>query len=266
MASDATPTKTGKRKDEKVAQKSIEAFASNPKMATGSISASAWHQDSHASCGRTRWHTPRAINIFYFPHDVPLEMGPDEVLAGSHLYATLATICVLIRHSCRKCRLEQWFWRTRPSAGSPNYSDQMRYVMKLLLLCELKTRRSPHGTIKNLIDQTSRSIYRSRIDRGLAISLALVTRRESFANLTLRPASLENEVLIAGMKSASQQTRLSSLYKLASKGASAVKILVDDLISTSGKHRGVMGFRGSCQQKDQAGHLGRYFFGCSIYP
>ena len=135
MASDATPTKTGKRKDEKVAQKSIEAFASNPKMATGSISASAWHQDSHASCGRTRWHTPRAINIFYFPHDVPLEMGPTRFLAGSHLYATLHDL-----------RSDQAFMQEMPAgavvlahfdlvhAGSPNYSDQMRYVMKFVAL------------------------------------------------------------------------------------------------------------------------------------
>ena len=266
MASDATPTKTGERKDEKVAQKSIEAFASNPKMATGSISASAWHQDSHASCGRTRWHTPRAINIFYFPHDVPLEMGPTRFLAGSHLYATLHDL-----------RSDQAFMQEMPAgavvlahfdlvhAGSPNYSDQMRYVMKFVAL-RTKNPSKPTWNNKEPYWTKPRDLYTDHELTEAWLSLWRWLRGENRAcepDVTTSP--LENEVLIAGMKSASQQTRLSSLYKLASKGASAVKILVDDLISTSGKHRDD-GLSRKLSTKDQAGHLGRYFLDAQFTP
>ena len=46
----------------------ISAFESQPTMA-GSISFSGWHQDSHAGCGRTRWHrfVPRTFFTFLMP-------------------------------------------------------------------------------------------------------------------------------------------------------------------------------------------------------
>ena len=123
--------------------------------------------------------------------------------------------------------------------------------MKFVAL-RTKTRRSPHGTIKTLLDQTSRSIYRSRIDRGLAISLKLVTRRESGFEPDVTTSPLENEVLIAGMKVLVNKLGCRHCT-IASKGASAVKILVDDLIST--REASSDGLSRKLSTKDQAGHL-----------
>ena len=33
-----------------------------------------------------RWHRPRKLNVFYYPHDVWLERGPTEVVAGSQYW------------------------------------------------------------------------------------------------------------------------------------------------------------------------------------
>ena len=71
----------------------FDPFLNNARMGPGSISGSGWHQDGHSKAGRSRWHTFRAANLFYFPQDTPLAKGPTRLLAGSHLYAniTLAT-------------------------------------------------------------------------------------------------------------------------------------------------------------------------------
>ena len=41
------------------------------------------HQDSHTPLGRPRHHYIRYIQVFYFPHDVPIEFGPTHVIPGS---------------------------------------------------------------------------------------------------------------------------------------------------------------------------------------
>ena len=192
-------------------------------------------------------------------------MGPTRFLAGSHLYATLHDV-----------RSDQAFMQEMPAgavvlahfdlvhAGSPNYSDQMRYVMKFVAL-RTKNPSKPTWNNKEPYWTKPRNLYTDHELTEAWLSLWRWLRGENRAcepDVTTSP--LENEVLIAGMKSASQQTRLSSLYKLASKGASAVKILVDDLISTSGKHRddGLS----EVVKKDQAGHLGRYFLDAQFTP
>ncbi len=67
----------------------FDPFENQPPMGKGSISGSGWHQDGHSRAGRSRWHTFRAANLFYLPHDTPVVMGPTRLLAGSHLYANL---------------------------------------------------------------------------------------------------------------------------------------------------------------------------------
>ena len=34
-----------------------------------------------------RWHRPRKLNVFYYPHDGWLERGPTEIVAGSQYWA-----------------------------------------------------------------------------------------------------------------------------------------------------------------------------------
>ena len=133
LAANAATTSSGASLEQEAGDvRQISAFESQPTMAEGSISFSGWHQDSHAGCGRTRWHTLRAANVFYFPHATPLHMGPTRFLAGSHLYATL--------HDLREEQAvmqeipeHRWLLRTLICpAGSPNNSDlgdMMKFVV-----------------------------------------------------------------------------------------------------------------------------------------
>ena len=244
----------------------MTAFATQPKMARGSISASAWHQDSHASCGRTRWHRPRAANVFYFPHATSMAMGPTRFLAGSHLYATLHDL-----------RAEQAVMQEIPAgsvviahfdlvhAGSPNNSEQMRYMMKFVALrCENPTRPTWRSvepqwrTPKNL--QTHHELPEAWS------SIWCWLRGEAPDPPPNNPLlDTHMEALVVGMKSSDQQQRLSSLYGLVALGAAAVDTLLADLLSRADQGRHDKSAY-KLPADTQEGHLGRFFLDGQFTP
>ena len=80
----------------------FDPFENGPRMGKGSVSGSGWHQDGHSRAGRTRWHRPRAVNVFYFAQQVPLSMG----LRGSWRAAIYTPTCTAWRRarcSCAPC-------------------------------------------------------------------------------------------------------------------------------------------------------------------
>ena len=244
----------------------MTAFATQPKMARGSISASAWHQDSHASCGRTRWHRPRAANVFYFPHATSMAMGPTRFLAGSHLYATLHDL-----------RAEQAVMQEIPAgsvviahfdlvhAGSPNNSEQMRYMMKFVALrCENPTRPTWHSVEPQWRTPKNLQTHHELPDAWSSIWCWL---RGEAPDPTLNNPLLDTHMaaLVAGMKSADQQQRLSSLYGLVALGAAAVDTLLADLLSRADQGRHDKSAY-KLPADTQEGHLGRFFLDGQFTP
>ena len=244
----------------------MTAFATQPKMARGSISASAWHQDSHASCGRTRWHRPRAANVFYFPHATSMAMGPTRFLAGSHLYATLHDL-----------RAEQAVMQEIPAgsvviahfdlvhAGSPNNSEQMRYMMKFVALrCENPTRPTWHSVEPQWRTPNNLQTHHELPDAWSSIWCWL---RGEAPDPTPNNSLLDTHMaaLVAGMKSADQQQRLSSLYGLVALGAAAVDTLLADLLSRADQGRHDKSAY-KLPADTQEGHLGRFFLDGQFTP
>ena len=244
----------------------MTAFATQPKMARGSISASAWHQDSHASCGRTRWHRPRAANVFYFPHATSMAMGPTRFLAGSHLYATLHDL-----------RPEQAVMQEIPAgsvviahfdlvhAGSPNNSEQMRYMMKFVALrCENPTRPTWHSVEPQWRTPKNLQTHHELPDAWSSIWCWL---RGEAPDPTPNNPLLDThmEALVAGMKSSDQQQRLSSLYGLVALGAVAVDTLLADLLSRADQGRHDKSAY-KLPADTQEGHLGRFFLDGQFTP
>ena len=245
----------------------ITAFESQPKMARGSISFSGWHQDSHAGCGRTRWHTLRAANVFYFPHTTPLHMGPTRFLAGSHLYATLHDL-----------RAEQAVMQVIPAgsvviahfdlvhAGSPNNSDQGRYMMKFVAL-RTENPKAATWDNKDAQWQTPSNLHTHHDLPVVWHSLWNWLRGQDRGGTYSAEQSSGDDVatLIAQMKSPNQQERLSSVYTIAAIGAAAVEDLVDDLLATAGqnKHRNSSGKTGA---GGAVHHLDRFFLDGQFTP
>ncbi|MYE14656.1 MAG: phytanoyl-CoA dioxygenase family protein, partial [Gammaproteobacteria bacterium] len=113
----------------------FDPFQNGAVMGEGSISGSGWHQDGHSKAGRSRWHTFRAANLFYFPQDTPLAMGPTRLLAGSHLYANIHHIVpeqVVLREIPAGTAILADF--DVGHAGTPNRTDTSRYMLKFVVL------------------------------------------------------------------------------------------------------------------------------------
>ena len=215
----------------------FDPFDNGPRMGAGSISGSGWHQDGHSRAGRARWHTFRAANLFYFPHDVPRAMGPTRLLAGSHLYANLHGIVP-----------EQVVMQDMPAgslvladfdlghAGAPNFTSRSRYMVKFVAVRE----RNPQTPSWNHQDAAWRTPRHLATPHDLPRAWASLwnwlrgaPRNEGIA----APAAGELPRLMVALRTANQGQRLAALYDLIALGAPAVGVLAEALLATAGQDR-----------------------------
>jgi hypothetical protein len=218
-------------------KKVFDPFEQQPKMGKGSVSGSGWHQDGHSHSGRSRWHASRAVNVFYFPHDTPLNMGPTRFLAGTHLHATLRGMCA-----------EQVVFQIIPAgsvviahfdighAGTPNNTNTARYMVKFVAV------RTQNPTAASWDHQDSE--WRTPDDLKTPHVVPVVWKslwnwmRGVDRSEGLAPPSREDlTALIEGLGTEDQGQRLSNLYTLIAAGAPVVEGLVGTLLATSGLGR-----------------------------
>ena len=237
----------------------FDPFLNNARMGPGSISGSGWHQDGHSKAGRSRWHTFRAANLFYFPQHTPLAKGPTRLLAGSHLYAniTLATPDqVVLRDIPKGTAIIADF--DVGHAGTPNRTDATRYMLKFVVLrMQSPTRatwdhrdpvwRTPDGLFTpHDLPQAWTSLWNwlrgARRNEGISAPAHGIPR------------------LLDEMRARNPQQRLAAMYDLAALGETAVPALIDGLRATVGLGRHVaptpddMGYYGKSED-----HLERKF-------
>ena len=228
--------------------KKPDPFENAPRMGKGSISGSGWHQDGHSRAGRSRWHTFRAANLFYFPHDTPVVMGPTRLLAGSHLYANLHGV-----------QPQQAFMRDIPAgsviladfdlghAGTPNHTADSRYMLKFVALRQ----RKPAGPSWDHRDAG----WRTPSDLLSPHELPQVWNalwnwlRGAPRTEASKPVADDPATLLTRLKSRCQGQRLAALYDLAALGGDAVPALIDALLAAAGQGRHV-----SPPQSDPAFH------------
>jgi hypothetical protein len=92
-----------------------------------------WHQDSHSPLSRPRHHACRYAMILYYPQDTPKELGPTQLIPGTHRNRSLseadyergfqaagpAGTCVLVHFDIAH-------------GGSLNLTDTTRYMVKFV--------------------------------------------------------------------------------------------------------------------------------------
>lgn len=243
----------------------IDPFENQPAMGRGSISGSGWHQDGHSRAGRSRWHTLRAANLFYFPQETPLEMGPTRLLAGSHLYANLAGV---VR--------EQVFMRHMPAgsvviadfdlghAGAPNRTAMTRYMLKFVGL----RLRNPTAAAWDHRDPAWRTPSGLHTPHDLPqawTSLWNWLRGGPRTSGVQARVGIEPATLVEGLDSPDQGERLAALYDLVAMGDSAVPPLVEALVASAGCDRHVSppqtdpAFQGAPRDHRQRGFSHRQF-------
>jgi HEAT repeat protein len=103
------------------------------KIGRGSGSFVGWHQDSHSPLSRPRHHLLRYAMILYYPQDTPIEMGPTQLIPGTHRHSHIseadkqhgfqaagrAGTCVLVHFDI-------------VHGGSMNFADRSRYMVKFV--------------------------------------------------------------------------------------------------------------------------------------
>ena len=215
----------------------FDPFENQPVMGEGSISGSGWHQDGHSKAGRSRWHTFKAINMFYFPHDVPLEMGPTRLLAGTHLYATLRNALpsqVFLEPIKAGTLIVADF--DLGHAGTPNRTDTTRYMLKFVAL-RMSNPSQPtwdHGDSNWRIPNDL--LTATQIPRTWEFLWHWLRGDERSRHRDALPRA-EIPRLRSEMASDNNESRLSAMYELIRIGTPAVEPLVEQLLATAGQNR-----------------------------
>ena len=215
----------------------FDPFVSGPEMGEGSISGSGWHQDGHSKAGRSRWHTMKAINVFYFPQDVPLEMGPTRLLSGTHLFATL-----------RNIEPSQVFFQPIKAgtvviadfdvghAGTPNHTDITRYMLKFVAL-RTSNPESPSWDFKDAQWQTPEHLLTPiHIPRVWEMLWNWMQGRKH-ADGCEPTSTFSIESLLQNLDLPSNSSRLTALYELVRLGESAIEPLIEKLLVSAGRDR-----------------------------
>lgn len=238
----------------------FDPFQNNARMGSGSISGSGWHQDGHSKAGRSRWHTFRAANLFYFPEDTPLAKGPTRLLAGSHLYANINLATpdqVVLRDIPKGTAIIADF--DVGHAGTPNRTDTTRYMLKFVVL----RMQSPIRATWDHNDPAWRTPNGLSTPHDLPQAWASLWNWLRGAPRNARiapPPRTELPRLLEDLRARDPQQRLAAMYDLAALGETAVPAMTDALLATAGLGRHVapspddMGYYGKSED-----HLERKF-------
>ena len=217
----------------------LDPFQNSPTMGKGSVSGSGWHQDGHSKAGRSRWHTFRAANLFYFPHDTPLAMGPTRLLAGTHLYANISDVVpeqVVLRDIPAGTAIVADF--DMGHAGTPNRTDSSRYMLKFVVL----RMQSPERATWDHRDPSWRTPEGLHTPHDLPrvwTSLWNWLRAAPRGANIPSPDPRELPRLLDELRERDPGRRLTALYDLAAMGAPAVPALTEALLATGGLDRHV---------------------------
>ena len=110
----------------------LDVFADGPAMGPGSMAGSRWHQDAQSPLARARHHLPRYLIGFYFPHDVPLEMGPTRWQPGTQYDAAPGPVRDVEQPSDITAGTLVLLHFDMVHAAFPNRTAQTRYMLKFV--------------------------------------------------------------------------------------------------------------------------------------
>ena len=216
---------------------SFDPFENQPAMGKGSISGSGWHQDGHSKAGRSRWHTFKAINMFYFPHDVPIEMGPTRLLAGTHLYATLRNALpsqVFLEPIKAGTLIVADF--DLGHAGTPNRSSTSRYMLKFVALRTSNPARPAWDHRDEHWETPEDLLTATHVPRAWETLWNWLRGDIRALHRDGLPTS-KVPSLLSEMASADNTERLSAMYELVRIGKASVEPLVQQLLATKEQER-----------------------------
>lgn len=205
-----------------------------PPMGEGSLSYSYWHKDTYPPLGRTRYHVPRFLFLFYFPQDTPHEMGPTRVIPGSQYQDQLAEedqryAFVPDQIKAGNCMLASF---DIEHAGMSNLTDQTRFMVKFVF----RRTDTPAGPSWNGGAEQWRAptAYRGRFEHTETWSYIWDWLRGSQRGGVEAATDIDSHM--SQLNGSDQQLRLAAIYSLGAMGEAALAPLLNSLLTVAGKN------------------------------
>jgi HEAT repeat protein len=208
------------------------------RIGRGSHSFVGWHQDDHSPLSRARHHFCRFAMILYYPQDTPIEMGPTQIIPGTHRSRTIsdrdrergfqaagpAGTCVLVHFDLAH-------------GGSLNVSNRTRFMAKFVFArTEEPTEPTwdchhpvwqcpPAGHVADDLE----IVWRAQWDWHCGRTNGTAHRPAHPAGMSQDEVAEAAALLIRTMGEA-EPARQNAIYMLAQLGAPAIPLLVDELL------------------------------------
>ena len=210
----------------------LQGHENGPPVGEGSRSFSIWHKDK---LGRTRYHVPRVVFLFYFPQDTPVSRGPTRVIPGSqyhdHITEADHPFAYVPDHlkagSCMLTAIDI------EHAGMSNLTDQTRHMVKFNFL---RTRNpqepSWHGGTG---DWEPPGEYLGRYEHHETWSYVWDWMRGCRKSGFVPASDIDQH--LSNLNCADQQKRLAAIYSLGAMGEPALEPLLSSLKRIEGKNR-----------------------------
>ena len=210
----------------------LQGHENGPPVGEGSRSFSIWHKDK---LGRTRYHVPRVVFLFYFPQDTPVSRGPTRVIPGSqyhdHITEADHPFAYVPDHlkagSCMLTAIDI------EHAGMSNLTDQTRHMVKFNFL---RTRNpqetSWHGGTG---DWEHPGEYLGRYEHYETWSYVWDWMRGCRKSGFVPASDIDQH--LSNLNCADQQKRLAAIYSLGAMGEPALEPLLSSLKRIEGKNR-----------------------------
>ena len=211
----------------------IDALADAPVMGPGSMAGSGWHQDAHSPLARARYHTPRHVTLFYFPHDTPALMGPTRLQPGSQYYPApvddryrlmpdfIAAGTVILAHF------------DIVHAGFTNRGDSARYMVKFVFSRTHEPELAPPGAQHEYWTTPADNL----VDEPLEATWSAIHAWLQGFSLPAHEMSPQLGPMMELLDAESQRDRLEAIYQLARLGEAAVPALLAKLSEAAGQGR-----------------------------
>ncbi len=206
-----------------------------PPMGEGSLSYSYWHKDTYMPLGRTRYHVPRFVYLFYFPQDTPVEKGPTRVIPGSQNQDRLSEADHAYAHVPDQVRAGSCILTAFDidHAGMSNRTDQTRYMVKFVF----RRTRNPEKPSWNggMDDWRPPDEYLGRYSHPETWSYVWDWMRGKRRSETEAATDIDRH--IGHLNGADQQQRLAAIYSLGAMGEPALAPLLSSLLAVEGQNR-----------------------------
>ncbi|MDA1190346.1 MAG: HEAT repeat domain-containing protein [Candidatus Poribacteria bacterium] len=190
-----------------------------------------WHKDSYWGYGKVRHHHPRWAMAFYYPQDVPMEVGPTGVIPGTQFYANRFENqddegIPLIGEAGTVAIIHYDLWHR----ANPNVTEDVKRFMLKFQFVRMEEPTEPSWNCEN---REWQPLENHGLPRDHSPIWRNVWNWLAGNDPAPRPADAKMDELAAALTDESESVGLNAAYSLAEYGSVGVPALIEGLKTES---------------------------------